>query len=1176
MSKNIFRRGADTDQLKNELNELKHAYELLKVKHETEINKQTEIINELIEKEKQNRNLFYNAPINYQSLDFNLNITDVNPTWLSSMGYSQDEVKGHSFSGFMSPESAELLQSLLPDLKQAGQIHNIELELIRKDGTPFIVNLDGKISNDDKGNFAEMHFIWTDISRRKVAEKLQTENEISYRELFNNVADAIYIQDEKGTFLDVNDGAVRMYGYPREELIGKNPFFVSAPGKNNVEEVTAMVARAFNGEAQQFEFWGLRSNGEIFPKEVRVINGTYFGQKVSIAMAQDITERKQAEIALQESERRYRELIELAVDGILVGSNDGTIIEANSYMQHLTGRSPENLIGLNISELFNPNALKDTPLRYDMLLKGETVFSERDILRFDGTTVPIEMHTKMMPDGTYQSIYRDVTDRKKAEETLRESETKFKSLVESTSDMIWETGIDGLYTYVSPQFEILLGYPPAEVIGKSPFFFIADENITNIKENSDLIVSKKAPFNSLVNKYKHRNGNILYFETSGVPVYNSTGILAGYRGVSRDITQRHSAEKELHKLSSVVHQSPNTIIITGLDGKIEYINPAGCDITGYSVEELIGKNPSIFSAGETPPEVYKSLWKTIKSGNEWNGIFHNKKKNGEYFWESAFIVPLRDAEGIIKHYLGVKEDISNRVLAELALKESEERYRELFEGSPDAIILADIETGMLTDANTAACILLGRTMEEIRQMHQTMLHPSSKKEIVAEMFNTHASSTLIRENAFPIESSIIRADGLEIPVEVLARPITINGKQILQGVFRNITERKLAQEELLKAKEKAEASDKLKSAFLNNISHELRTPLNGIIGFSEMLAQPESTEDDRAEFSRMIKRSSTRLINTITSYMDISMLVSGITEIRKRPFSLSHFLENTADQAFEICNSRNLELHVNKKDAVTEVQIVTDENLLSKVFSHLIDNAVKFTKEGSITIGYEHKTGFHQFSVSDTGKGIPKESVSVIFEVFMQADSSTSRGYEGSGVGLSIAQGFVNLMGGEIWVESNDNKGSTFFFTIPEDEVPSPTLHDSNPKLNSAPTFQKVILVAEDEDSNYKYLEIVLKKASFKVLRACDGFEAVDMCKQHPEIIAMLMDLKMPGIDGFEATRQIRRIRPNLPIIALSAYVSSEDENAAREAGCNEYLLKPVNKIKLLETIEKMSHQANA
>jgi len=201
-------------------------------------------------------------------------------------------------------------------------------------------------------------------------------------------------------------------------------------------------------------------------------------------MAQDITTRKKAETALQESERRYRELIELAVDGILLGSPDGIIIGANTYMQNITGRPLDKLIGINVNELFSPNVLKDIPLRYDLLMNGETVFSERDILRPDGTTLPIEMHTKRMPDGTYQSIYHDVTDRKKAEETLRESESKFKSLVESTSDMIWETNIDGLYTYVSPQFENLLGYPFEETKGKKPFSFYSYNKISKILKNS--------------------------------------------------------------------------------------------------------------------------------------------------------------------------------------------------------------------------------------------------------------------------------------------------------------------------------------------------------------------------------------------------------------------------------------------------------------------------------------------------------------------------------------------------------------------------------------------------------------------------------------------------------------------------------------------------------------------
>jgi PAS domain S-box-containing protein len=1284
MSQSLNNQEPTIEQLKKELQELKRAYESLKISYDNKKIQDINAINALVESENHFKNIYDDAPVNYQSLDENACFIDVNPTWLSTLGYSREEVIGHHFSEFMTPDSAELIKTRFPFFKASGKIIDFEFEMIRKDGTHLFVNFDGKIGKDEKGNFKQTHCVWTDITKRKQAEEsnrikdwalessinaiaisdlkgnityvnpsfyklwgytlpqevigkqvvefwqarekatavvtalqqsgswigelvaltkdgkpfdvqvsasivnnvsgqpycmlasfaditesklagiIQAENETSYRELFNNVADAIYIQDEKGTFLDVNEGAVKMYGYPREVLIGKNPLFVSAPGKNDLDALAPLLDRAFAGEPQQFEFWGKRSNGEIFPKEVRVVNGTYFGKKVNIAMAHDITERKQAETALQESERRFRELIELAVDGIMIGSPEGIIIGANTYMQNLTGRSIEHLVGINISELFGSNALKNKPLRYDLLKKGETVFGERDIIRPDGKIIPIEMHTKMMPDGTYQSIYRDVTERQRAEEILRESETKFKSLVESTSDMIWETNLEGKYTYISPQFENLLGYLPEEVIGTSPFQYIASENIGDIITQSDEIVKKAVPFSALVNKYKHRNGHILYFETSGVPVFNNSGLHIGFRGISRDITKRHIAEKELHKLSSVVHQNPNTIIITNLEGKMEYINPAGCIISGYSVDELIGKSPSIFSSGETPKETYKSLWTTIKAGKEWKGTFRNKKKNGEYFWESAFILPIRDAEGTVTHYLGVKEDISKRIQAEDALKESEERFRKLFEASPDAIILADIETGMLIDANSAACSMLGYTLNEIRQLHQTMIHPARFEEYSAKSFNEHAEVAITSGTVQPIENFIRRSDGSEIPVEVLSSNITLNGRQILQGVFRNITERKQAREELMKAKEKAEAGDKLKSAFLQNISHELRTPLNGIIGFSEMITQMDSTEEDRVEFNKMIKRSSTRLINTITSYMDISMIVSGITEINLRSFSLRNFLNNIIDQTTDSCNSRNLLIDIINNAPVEDIQIKTDENLLGKIFFHLIDNAIKFTKRGSVTIGYNLKAGYHQFSISDTGTGISNDSLSVIFEIFRQADLTTSRSYEGSGLGLSIARGFVKLLGGDIHVESVPNEGSTFFFTIPA-EIPGTNEIDDTQK--SSQPVQPIILVAEDDDSNYKYLEIVLKKASFKILRARNGFETVDICRNHPEICILLTDMKMPGMDGLESTRAIREILPDLPIIALSGLISSGDEDAARNAGCNEYIVKPVSKSKLLETI---------
>ena len=1030
-----------TEQLKTELKELQYAYESLKANYENDSLKHLQAIRSLEESERRFWNLYQNAPVNYQSLDANACVIDVNPTWLSTLGYEREEVIGKPFSGFMTPESAELVKNRFPFLKEMGVIRDFEFEMIRKDGTHLFATFEGKVSLDEHGDFKQTHCIWTDITKRKLAET-----------------------------------------------------------------------------------------------------------------------------ALQESERRFRELIELAVDGIMIGSHDGTIIGANTYMQNLTGRPLNKLLGINIRELFSPNVLKNNPLRYDLLERGEVVSSERDILRADGTIIPIEMHTKMMPDGTYQSIYRDISESIKAEETLRQSEEKYKSLVESTSDIIWETDKDGLYTYVSPQIESILGYAPEKFIGKSPYDFIDDTLLSELNGRQVSTGEAVLPFYLLVNRFKHSDGHAVFFETSGVPVYEKSGMLRGFRGVSRDISARHLAEKELHKLSLVVHQNPNTIIITDLDGKMVYINPAGCINSGYNSDELIGKSPSIFASGATPVESYKSLWSSIKAGIEWKGIFHNKRKNGEFYWESAFIVPLRDTEGVITQYLGVKEDITIRVQAEKALKESEERYRELFEASPDAIILADIETGMLFDANSAACRLLGYAPDEVRKLHESLILPPSGSGFSNELIPDSDDKANTVDNHQHYESHILCSDGTEIPVEVLSNIITINGRQIRQGVFRNITERKQAREALLKAKENAEASDKLKSAFLNNISHELRTPLNGIIGFSEMITQPDISKAERAEFSKMINRSSARLVNTITNYMDISMIVSGITEVHLSKFNLKTLLDTVNHQTNEKCVSLNLPVSVIKNSSDEEVQITTDEVILLKILTHLADNAVKFTKKGTITIGYEFLKGVHTFSVSDTGKGISTEMVSVIFEFFMQADLSTTRGFEGSGLGLSIARGYVKILGGELWVESVNNQGSTFYFTIPDIDAASAGDKSPEPVQQSEP----VVLIAEDDDSNFRYIEVVLKKSSFKVLRAINGHETLEICRTNPEVKILLMDLKMPGMDGFEATRQIREFLPDLPIVVLSAYISVADEEAARSAGCNDYITKPVSKAKLLETLDRL------
>ena len=392
----------------------------------------------------------------------------------------------------------------------------------------------------------------------------------------------------------------------------------------------------------------------------------------------------------------------------------------------------------------------------------------------------------------------------------------------------------------------------------------------------------------------------------------------------------------------------------------------------------------------------------------------------------------------------------------------------------------------------------------------------------------------------------------------------------LIGIKEDITEKRKMFLDLIQAKEKAEAGDKLKSAFINNISHEVRTPLGAIEGFVEMLLSPETLEENKALYGQIIRKSSTRLLSTIADYMDISLIVSGNVEVHKTSFSLNQMLSELKEEFLEACAEQQLKLTISKPDGPQDIILTTDPEHFKKIWLHLIRNAVKYTPHGEITFGYRRTPDGLTFFVSDTGIGIDENKAQLIFDYFMQADISQTRIYEGSGLGLSIARDLVKLLGGNIYVESVKNSGSTFSFTLEGATtipvIEKPELQIKQPEPNAHP----LILVAEDDDFNYKYLDIILKRAGYLVERAANGLEAVIVCRSNPNVSLILMDMKMPVMGGLEATRQIRSFLPALHIIALTAYVSLADENAAHEAGCNEFLSKPVNREKLLGHLKKV------
>ena len=381
-------------------------------------------------------------------------------------------------------------------------------------------------------------------------------------------------------------------------------------------------------------------------------------------------------------------------------------------------------------------------------------------------------------------------------------------------------------------------------------------------------------------------------------------------------------------------------------------------------------------------------------------------------------------------------------------------------------------------------------------------------------------------------------------------------------------------DELKLAKEQAESGDLLKTAFMNNISHEIRTPLNGILGFSQLMADPDLTHDERVQYLSIVKSSSNRLMNTITDYMDISLLASGNQEIEATLVDLRDLLDEIYNYFLKTCQIKKLSLTLQIPPLPGDIFITTDRELLNKVIRHLVDNAIKFTKQGEVTFGLDLKGNEPEFFVRDTGVGISREIQSDIFEKFIQENISDTRGHEGSGLGLSIVQGIIELMGGRIWFESIKGEGSSFYFNIPVEITCD--LKTNDPEPAGAATNKPLVLIAEDEISGSILLETILEKVGVAMVFVSDGQQAVDACHQNPMISLVLMDLKMPEMDGFEATREIKTFRPGLPVIAITAYALSGDEKRALDAGCDDYIAKPFELEVLLEKLKKyISSQSN-
>lgn len=491
-------------------------------------------------------------------------------------------------------------------------------------------------------------------------------------------------------------------------------------------------------------------------------------------------------------------------------------------------------------------------------------------------------------------------------------------------------------------------------------------------------------------------------------------------------------------------------------------------------------------------------------------------------------------------------------------------FKKIVDESPLSVVVTDTR-GSILYANARFSALSGYALEELLGQNPRLI----KSGYHSKAFYESLWKTILSGNDWVGEFLNKKKSGELYWERALITPIKDESGKVFRiiGIKEDITERKKMLEELVAAKEQAEQSDRLKTAFLANISHEIRTPMNGIIGFAELLKRPNLSLEKQREFVAVIEQSSKRMLNILNDIIDLSKIDAGMVSVEENEVNINRIFEELKEQFEKEIADKNLYFECYLEMHDEEAIISTDSNKLKQILSNLLRNAIKFTHSGGIKTGYRIEGEYLHCYVEDTGIGIPEEYHQIIFDRFRQVQESTARQYEGAGIGLTICKAFVELLEGKIWVESGRNAtGTTFHFTIPYKPLkPKKTMEKTGGLVINKPI---TILIVEDDEKSAQLLAEMFANDPVTLYIATDGKQAVEFV-QNNRIDLILMDLKMPEMDGFEATRIIRTQFPHLPIIAQTAYTFSDERKKAFEAGCNEYISKPISINKLYEVINR-------
>ena len=632
--------------------------------------------------------------------------------------------------------------------------------------------------------------------------------------------------------------------------------------------------------------------------------------------------------------------------------------------------------------------------------------------------------------------------------------------------------------------------------------------------------------------------------------------------------ERESGRRALDNQKFALDQHA-IVSITDLQGTITYANDRFCSISGYSRDELVGANHRIVRSGHHDAAIYRDLWNNIAAGRVWHGEVCNRAKAGHLYWVAATIVPLVGADGLPEQYIAIRTDITARKAAETQLAEQLGFVEVLLDSTPTAIYLKDLQ-GRYVRFNKAFEALFGIDRSQWIGKSVFDLVPGEAANLMhakdQELFARHTVQTY--EAQFTNRRTGEVREGLYWKAPVTNIDGEVTG---LVGTILDVTEQNRMAAQLRESTLKAKAASQAKSDFLANMSHEIRTPMNGVIGMTDLALDTELTPAQR-EYLSTVKNSAQSLMVILNDILDFSKIEAGKLNIETVEFAPRDLIRDCLRSLQVRAETKGIPLGRYIADDIPS-HLLGDPVRIGQVLTNLCDNAVKFTSAGSVAVSVHTEpsteAGFVmlRFAVRDSGIGIPAEKQQSIFEAFSQADTSTTRQFGGTGLGLTICARLVSLMGGRIWVESQPGQGSTFFFTVRAGRVAPKEIQAvvqpmSGPSVQT-PTVRLRILLVEDHPVNQKLASTILGKWGHEITIAQNGQEGVDQYRDGGPWDLVLMDMQMPVMGGLEATREIRRLealnRRHVPIIAMTANAMEADQKACIEAGMDDFVAKPFN-----------------